>query len=453
MTYDPKFNLFGDSTGFEDPDTFYKLFLLFRALHASEDVEEPVDTLVVHGYKDCHLRCKYCVSDVKQWGHTKVKIEDIRRIVAENPIRIVHFVGGEPSYHWDHILRTLDEVPSVTQVSLTTNGLGLTQQRVTELRDRCKNTYYQLSLEPTGWGQRVFPDGTHQNVALKRVLDNLDTSILLDHPKSVINIVLPIGYNRQVQIPSWTVDDVIKELSLLVRSDTWKGRWAIEGKLIGYPLTPLPTSISDRVVEEHKLLTTSRQANVRYQQGLFSWTLTDLVRSVRHTRYPGKFSQCVLGGSTIHLSHTGYVYACSAKAGRGDPADPKYPGDCVSLNNYTKALRWTAACAPLPGLGELSCKSCSARYWCGKTCCDVATAACDYTRLIAKYAPDVLRIYDPEGFRLMRDGQEKLLRIYHENLPLLRSMIESPVVTRIINGLASHEETLAPREALKGLLI
>ena len=80
----------------------------------------------------CNLRCRYCMPD----GITQVAMseiltyEEIRKVcmlAAELGIRKIKITGGEPLVRkgWVDLIRMIKEIPGITQVTMTTNGVLL----------------------------------------------------------------------------------------------------------------------------------------------------------------------------------------------------------------------------------------------------------------------------------------------------------------------------------------
>ena len=82
----------------------------------------------------CNLRCRYCMPDgIRQIAMSEIltyeEIERICQIAAELGIKKLKITGGEPLVRkgCTDLIRRLKKVPGIEQVTLTTNGVLLTE--------------------------------------------------------------------------------------------------------------------------------------------------------------------------------------------------------------------------------------------------------------------------------------------------------------------------------------
>jgi cyclic pyranopterin phosphate synthase len=81
----------------------------------------------------CNLRCRYCVPSVRFTPLTYSdiityeEIERLARILAARGVSSIRITGGEPLVrrHLDRLVHSLSQVPGISDISLTTNGLLL----------------------------------------------------------------------------------------------------------------------------------------------------------------------------------------------------------------------------------------------------------------------------------------------------------------------------------------
>lgn len=87
---------------------------------------------------DCSCNCEYCYADVGQKKQADLGddvIFEVARQVARSKIPFVGLSGGEPLTHFNRLLETAKILRDDCHVALLTNGIGLTQERLSQLVD------------------------------------------------------------------------------------------------------------------------------------------------------------------------------------------------------------------------------------------------------------------------------------------------------------------------------
>ena len=95
-----------------------------------------IDYLRISVTDRCNLRCRYCMppEGVKNLGHEAIltysEIVRIVKIMADLGIRKVKITGGEPLVRLgiEELIEELNSIKAIEQVTLTTNGILLSQK-------------------------------------------------------------------------------------------------------------------------------------------------------------------------------------------------------------------------------------------------------------------------------------------------------------------------------------
>lgn len=143
----------------------------------------------------CNLRCRYCMPQEEQHEETLLDAEEILRLCAcAVSLGITRFkiTGGEPLVRADcpELIRRLKEIPGVEQVTLTTNGLCLSQALPSLARAKIDGINVSLdTLRPERFREITGRDGW------QRVWDGIQEGVRLGIPMKV-NCVLLGGINE-----------------------------------------------------------------------------------------------------------------------------------------------------------------------------------------------------------------------------------------------------------------
>ena len=461
--YDTDFNLYKDSCDpqlmaimgnftEQDKKDYYNFFLLLRAAHAgiAATVRRP-QKLVIHGFKECHLKCSYCIVEANQPGASTehLNLDVIKQLRDTYAINSVHFVGGEPTYDWDQLYRCLDILGPMLNVSLTTNGLGLTQRHLDEMDRRCQDVSYHVSVEPQSWGQRMFTDGvTHQNVALKRVFEKLNPEQVFRSKTSCLNVVLPMDFKSASGIETkMDVDAIVDELSDVVNYRDWMGIWHVEFAMEGNKTRPLDDWIYRLLVDESAKAASGTMTKQRFLNGPIGEMAYRMINVNNTNKYPGKFFSCAVGGSSIHVSFNGKLYGCSVEAGRGEGERP------IDPLTYGPADKWASLCDVMPALTYDACRACPAKFFCGKTCGKLNVAGCEYNRIRAELLPRVLKRFHPEEYEAVRRAQERYIYAYTQHRDLIRHVLADPWTQQFIHGQTNDLEKVREASDALGVLL
>lgn len=97
-----------------------------------DDNQRKVDYMRLSITDSCNLRCSYCMPNGLNKQVTNLSLDDIKLIcskLSQFGISKVKITGGEPLIHpqIDEIVKLLKNIDSITEVTITTNGVNLDQ--------------------------------------------------------------------------------------------------------------------------------------------------------------------------------------------------------------------------------------------------------------------------------------------------------------------------------------
>jgi cyclic pyranopterin phosphate synthase len=164
----------------------------------------PVRYLRVSVTDRCNLRCRYCApsEDFVSLSHNRIisyeEIERLARILSPMGVSSIRITGGEPLVrkHLDRLVSSLSKVPGINDISLTTNGILLSElakplkdaglSRVNVSLDTLREDRFTWITSPNGNGIQMGPH---------RVMEGLMAAEFAGLLPVKINVVLMRGFN------------------------------------------------------------------------------------------------------------------------------------------------------------------------------------------------------------------------------------------------------------------
>lgn len=151
----------------------------------------------------CNLRCTYCMPEDVRFLPTSEfltfdEIERVVRIAAAMGVDKIRLTGGEPLLRPDiaDLVARLKAVPGVTTVSMTTNGIGLTEQATKLKTAGLDGINISLdSLDPERFRQIARRGG------LERVLAGIEAAEASGIEPVKLNCVVMRGINDEDVVP------------------------------------------------------------------------------------------------------------------------------------------------------------------------------------------------------------------------------------------------------------
>ncbi len=146
----------------------------------------------------CNLRCIYCMPNNEKCGHnlsTDLSTEDIMRIIsvlASLGIDKVRFTGGEPLIikNIDEIIYRTSQIKAIRDISITTNGLLLTD-RIQELKNSGLKRV-NISLDTLKEDRYALITGGGD---INKVIAGIEEAMALNLTPIKLNVVLMRGIN------------------------------------------------------------------------------------------------------------------------------------------------------------------------------------------------------------------------------------------------------------------
>lgn len=146
----------------------------------------------------CNLRCQYCMpaEGVNLTHKSKLLTTDeilrLAELFVRQGINKIRLTGGEPTVHKDllHIVSSLQQLPGLETIAITTNGIALTRQLVALQRaglnalnislDTLKPERFEMVTRRKGW---------------QKVMAGIDLAIQLGYTPVKVNCVIMKGFN------------------------------------------------------------------------------------------------------------------------------------------------------------------------------------------------------------------------------------------------------------------
>jgi uncharacterized protein len=292
------------------------------------------------------------------------------------------FFGGEPLMNWDLIDYVLSIVawdPKCKQISLPTNGLLLTNDKYTYL----KNHNVHVSLSYDGLWQREMPDVVNWVNGCKVMISPERTTTLKENYEHFVRLGILSPDFSLVRDDVWTIENSIK----------------LDGEL---------TELADAVIEMNKSGTPSFP-------GIFSLYMMDSVAGKRYGKRP--FS-CFAGHHGLGFMPDGKVYAC-ARFG----SDKTFPIFDSAKKKMIKAGNFGMFRDPrIHGLKHSPvCKKCNLYEFCN--------GGCTYSQLGLKADQDAAPL--PNLCRIFK-------RCYHESFRIMNELKGTPKFQKMIKNMLEN---------------
>jgi GTP 3',8-cyclase len=198
----------------------------------SDSFQRPIDYLRVSVTDRCNLRCVYCVPSAgfSLLAHGDVlRYEEIYAIVAaaaEVGISHVRITGGEPlmRLHLADLVRQIHDIPQITDISMTTNGLLLARYAA-ELK-AAGLARVNVSLDTLK--EERFSRITRSTQSLADVLSGIEAARAAGLSPVKINTVVMAGFN----------DDEVIDFGRRTISEGWHVRFIELMQPEGVAVTP-----------------------------------------------------------------------------------------------------------------------------------------------------------------------------------------------------------------------
>ena len=405
-------------------DDYLRYFLGLRVLEMYKSVSMRPDTLFIEPHNGCQIRCKYCYAET--WHHEKghyITPERIRELYEKYQFESVMIYGGDIFYDWKLGQEIIKSVSGVKSIFISTNGLGITPDRIAFIREHCKKFELQLSIEPREWGQRVTTKaGVHQNDALKGLHKVND---LVDF---VFNITIPA---KNIDKWSPSLKPYHNEIEDLVGHDRYIAGWQMQDE----PNCEVPPWVDAWLLEEVYDLQEDSYDFKRAMKGMSAVALNHWMTMARDTSkiIPAYYFNCNAGMGSLAVGPDGNLYSCHEKAVsetesfRVDSATPRglYTLMKTKINNMDNGI----------------CLKCPAHYICGGICfAYLSTVRCEYERRRLSIGMEAAGKLFPHDLLELGRRQREMLNVFRNNYEAIRMDVRSKAWDDMVSGVLPVEQ-------------
>ncbi|WEU41042.1 MAG: GTP 3',8-cyclase MoaA [Candidatus Odinarchaeum yellowstonii] len=245
--------------------------------------------------QQCNLKCQYChhegERDAKEDMMTPDEIAKITSLAAKLGVKKVKITGGEPLLRADitEIIEKIRRINSITEISMTTNGVLLSEKAVKLKKAGLNRVNVSLdTINPVKYNNITGVD------ALKKVQEGIEKAVSIGLNPVKINMVVLKGINSD------EIDTMIK----------WaQGKQLILQLIELIPLGRLYAQYHDDLKEvEEKLISQAtrvveREMNKRRKYYLKSGVEVEVVRPVHNNEF---CAHC----TRIRLTSNGFLKPC-----------------------------------------------------------------------------------------------------------------------------------------------
>lgn len=428
------------------PEALEKYQAGLRALELFRRMFRRTSRLVVDSTKGCQLQCDYCYAEAgPKHGQTKVDPAVLGEIRARYGFEDVNMLGGDPLFDWAHTKACLKALGKVRKLSITTNGIGLSADRISTLKSCCETFELAISMEPPEWLTRVSGSHTQAEMMGDRV-----SRALAAHPdiKPTVFFTLPA---RPLDEPP-SVKRALAFASRVLGRPEFVSKFSFAGGPTQSPIRLEHLSwASAMLAEEWDAISSPGYTLQRARSGLLGRYVGGMERAagieVSAAEAPYSAFTCMPGTADLSVGPDSRLYNCHEQGVRAN--------DQFYVAEETPRSLWPSVRESIRtrNTGKAECPTCSARWWCGGLChawsnplqCDFADRAVH----LALMALDTLAEHA---------GDSTLARLAHAqdlwhsslNTEEIHAMVETPTWDKLIMGELEIPEMQTFVEALGG---
>jgi radical SAM protein with 4Fe4S-binding SPASM domain len=425
---------FGDDLNEEMADDYYRFFLGLRVLEMYRLVSSKPDTLFIEPHNGCQLRCRYCYAET--WHHEKGHYIDpsmIADLYQKYKFSSVMIYGGDIFYDWEIAKKVFAAVKGVDTIFISTNGMGLTPERVAFIKEHCNRFEVQLSVEPREWDQRITQKAdVHQNQALKN----------LHKVTHLINFVMNVTIPAQ-GLKKWSpLSSYFNEFNDLLGTDKWVAGWQMQDM----PAIPVPPWATQWMQEEWYDAQEKDYDLPRSMKGIASVGLSHLIPVARSNDklIPAYYFNCNAGMGSIAIGPDNRLYSCHEKAVAEDNG--------FHINDATPRGLYGLMKNKINNMDNPLCTKCPAHYTCGGICfAYLSSVRCDYERLRLPLSFYVASKLYPNDLIEMARKQRSILEKFKSNYEVFKRDVRSKTWHDMVSGALPVEQVAALAERWLGI--
>ena len=170
-----------------------------------DKLNRPFQDLRISVIDRCNFRCPYCMPQEEFSKHYKflnqkdwLTFDEITRLVklfVQLGVRKVRLTGGEPLLrpNLEDLIKSLNEIKSIEDLALTTNGSLLSEQA----KDLREAGLKRLTVSLDSLDARVFKLMSGQKGSMSEVLEGIKTAEEVGFKSIKINVMIQKGVNDQ----------------------------------------------------------------------------------------------------------------------------------------------------------------------------------------------------------------------------------------------------------------
>lgn len=425
-------NTYADLLSKDQRDDLYKYFLGLREIDSFIKLLYKPDTLFIEPHNNCQLRCSYCYADVKNCSPERMSVEEFEELNNKFKFKNISIFGGDFFSNWEYAKTLISKFGYKESISISTNGIGLTKDRLAILREHCRYLSIQISLEPKSWNKRLAGSGKHQNDLLKDVdlsfLDNISVAVTI--PKDGLD-----NWSKSIY-------PYIQEFNEILHRDDYLCTWKMEAGDINKEINPWTSSwLNETLFEIDGGFVGERFV----RQSLLSNKLMFFKNLFKGSSYfPAAMFNCNAGFGSISIGPNNKLYTCHEMA---ILKNDKFSVD-LSLRSLFKTSKNNI------NMNNKTCASCSSRYTCGGICLVFSgDQRCEYERIIQKLTLKAIdSIYPAEVIQFSR-VQKAFLENFVNTHSSIKPILESDIWKKLVCGELPVEEVAALVKSFVGISV
>lgn len=429
MTYDFHRNLFTDNpTNISDEYSklLFKFYRLYRILLAydKKNISSSISAII---HTKCNLQCSYCYESVdsKVNDNQVMDIDALVSVMKRFDAKNLNLIGGEASLDFKYVETLLKKVGRLDTLRLTTNGTFLTNELLNLLLDSSENVSVGMSFEPKKWNNRLTKANSdiHQNYLIKKQFEKLDLNLLFKSKiKFGASVVVDFTEDKYI-----SVDEILEELySIFSGNRPYAVRWNTVEKVSSYNLVNNLRLLNDEFYE----ISNHSEFDDRMKLGPQHKLLNFIDMASKNSIFQSLDFSCNPGIGSLSFNKYNKLYTCSVDS--TDETKSDIPNNATLEDIFTSTIRHHL------NLLDDNCYSCSSKFLCGKTCLEKTQSRCEFHRTIVAVTLEKLKKFFPNEFEIIKLKQSKLHEKINQNLPLIKSIVESSACNSIMSGIIDN---------------
>jgi len=411
----------------------WRYFLGMRVVHMFERICAKPVSLMADPLRGCQLQCSYCYSEVWNDDGVRVSPERFAELQRLFGFPSLSMYGGDPFYDWKYTkscIEAINAVKPLDELLISTNGIGVTTDKVAWLKLHVPKIQFQLSTEPESWGARKSANGKHQREILGDRLH--DVSKLLP-----IQIALAIP---RTGLSKWeTLDETIDYFQRVVGpTDNWSLNWKLEENdepEPTYSKASLPPWYAEWLQDEWyaAMEKDGSYTKSRMRKGLVNMRMSSILRMIEKDQAPVDYYNCAAGFGGLGIGPTGELSSCHHRAAVGDT---NYRFDTVTARGL-----WEKMARETQHMNNSVCATCCSKYTCGGICyTSLNNSTCEAFRANLELALFVLANHLPDKAQRVSDVTRAAAEKSKKLVAQMRQLLESEHWDNLIRAKLSADE-------------